>query len=121
MTQKQSALSELADALIGTDATLSTSIAEILTVALQELIEAELTARIGAGPGERTLARTHLRNGHRPKLLSTPAGDVEVAIPRLRTGSFFPELLVLRRRFDKALWAVIMRAYITRHLHPEGR
>jgi putative transposase len=45
--------------------------------------------------------------------LSTPAGDIEVGIPKLRTGSFFPELLEPRRRIDKALWAVIMTAYIT--------
>jgi transposase-like protein len=91
---------------------LSTSLREILTVALQELIEAELIAAIGAAPGERTPERTAQRNGHRPKLLSTPAGDVDVGIPRLRTGSFFPELLEPRRRVDRALWAVIMTAYI---------
>ena len=45
--------------------------------------------------------------------MSTPAGDIEVAIPKLRQGSFFPELLEPRRRIDKALWAVIMTAYIT--------
>jgi transposase-like protein len=45
--------------------------------------------------------------------LSTPAGDLEVGIPKLRKGSFFPELLEPRRRIDKALWAVIMTAYIT--------
>jgi len=61
----------------------------------------------------RTPLRTAQRNGHRPKLVSTPAGGVEVAIPKLRQGSFFPELLEPRRRIDKALWAVIMRAYIT--------
>ena len=113
MTHQQSALSELADALIGTDATLSRALAEILGAAMQELIEAELTAKIGAEPGERSLSRTAQRNGHRPKLVSTPAGDIEVGIPKLRTGSFFPELLEPRRRIDKALWAVIMTAYIT--------
>ena len=86
---------------------------EILGAALQEMIEAELTARIGAEPGERSPARTVQRNGHRPKLLSTPAGDIEVGIPKLRKGSFFPELLEPRRRIDRALWAVIMTAYIT--------
>jgi len=51
--------------------------------------------------------------GIAPKLVSTPAGNVEVGIPELRTGSFFPELLERCRRIDKALWAVIMTAYIT--------
>jgi putative transposase len=113
MADFESALSELGAALAATDTKLSTSLAEILGVAIQELIEAELTALIGAAPGERTPTRTTQRNGHRPKLLSTPAGDIEVAIPKLRTGSFFPELLEPRRRIDKALWAVIMTAYVT--------
>jgi len=113
MANHDSALSALGERLAGIDATLSTSLAEILTVAVQELVEAELTAKIGAEPGERTETRTNLRNGHRPKLLSTPAGDLEIGIPKLRSGSFFPELLEPRRRIDKALWAVIMTAYIT--------
>lgn len=113
MADFESALSELGAALAATDTKLSTSLAEILGVAIQELIEAELTALIGAGHGERTPTRTTQRNGHRPKLLSTPAGDIEIGIPKLRTGSFFPELLEPRRRIDKALWAVIMTAYIT--------
>jgi putative transposase len=113
MTAHECALSDLAARLAGTDSTLTTSIREILAAALQELIEAELTTTIGAAPGEHSPARTALRNGHRPKLLSTPAGDVEIGIPKLRTGSFFPELLEPRRRIDKALWAVIMTAYIT--------
>ena len=113
MTNHESALSDLAALLAGTDASLTTSLRDILAAALQELIEAELTATIGAAPGERTPERIAQRNGHRPKLLSTPAGDVEVGIPKLRQGSFFPELLEPRRRIDRALWAVIMTAYIT--------
>lgn len=48
------------------------------------------------------------RNGHRPKTVSTTSGDIEVQIPKLRAGSFFPSLLERRRRIDKALHAVIM-------------
>jgi transposase-like protein len=113
MTNYEFALSDLAARLAGTDASLTTAIGDILAAALQELIEAELTSMIGAAPGEHSPARSALRNGHRPKLLSTPAGDVEIGIPKLRQGSFFPELLEPRRRIDKALWAVIMTAYIT--------
>ncbi|WP_395292194.1 IS256 family transposase [Kitasatospora hibisci] len=79
---------------------------------LQELIEAEATARIGAEPGERTEARTTWRNGHRDKTLTTQAGDLDLAIPKVRTGSFFPSLLERRRRIDQALYAVIMEAYV---------
>jgi transposase-like protein len=46
-------------------------------------------------------------------VLSTPAGDVELRIPKVRVGSFFPSLLEPRRRVDRALWAVIMTAYVT--------
>jgi putative transposase len=79
---------------------------------LQQLIEAEATAFIGAAPHERTETRTTQRNGHRPRLLSTPAGDVELEIPKLRQGSFFPSLLERRRRIDRALYAVVMEAYV---------
>jgi putative transposase len=86
---------------------------EVVRDALQGLIEEELTAAIGAARHERTETRTGQRNGGRDRLVSTPAGDVEVRIPKLRQGSFFPTLLEPRRRVDRALWAVIMTAYIT--------
>ena len=57
---------------------------------LQALIESELTAEIGTEPHERSQSRTNQRDGHRPRLLSTKAGDVTLAIPKLRRGSFFP-------------------------------
>ena len=78
----------------------------------QALIDAELTAVIGAGPWEHHPDRTAHRNGYRPRLLSTPAGDLELAIPKLRSGSFFPSLLERRRRVDQALFAVVMEAYL---------
>ncbi|MFE1856640.1 IS256 family transposase [Streptomyces sp. NPDC059489] len=79
---------------------------------LQELIEAEATAHIGAEPGEHTETRTTMRNGHREKVLTTQAGDLDLAIPKVRTGSFFPSLLERRRRIDQALYAVTMEAYV---------
>ena len=82
------------------------------TTIYQALIDAELTAVIGAGPWERTPERTTQRNGSRPRVWSTPAGDLELSIPKLRTGSFFLSLLERRRRVDQALFAVIMEAYL---------
>ena len=67
---------------------------------------------IGAQRYERTPHRTNRRNGTRPKTVATTAGEVELAIPKLRTGSFFPSLLHPRRRVDKALYAVICSAWI---------
>ena len=69
-------------------------------------------AVIGAQRYERTPQRTNRRNGTRPKTVATTAGEVELAIPKLRTGSFFPSLLHPRRRVDKALYAVICSAWI---------
>jgi putative transposase len=85
----------------------------LLERGMQDLIDAELTTAIGAEPHERTDSRVNQRNGARPRLLSTPAGDIELRIPKLRVGSFFPSLLEPRRRVDRALWAVIMTAYVT--------
>jgi transposase-like protein len=79
---------------------------------LQALIEAELTATIGAAPGERSEDRVAQRNGHRAKLITTAAGDIELGIPKLRQGSFFPSLLDRRRRIDRALFAVVMEAWV---------
>jgi putative transposase len=79
---------------------------------LQALIEAEATGFIGAEPHERSDDRTNYRNGHRPRLLSTKAGDIELKIPKLRSGSFFPQILERRRRIDRALYAVVMEAYV---------
>lgn len=86
---------------------------DLVQQALQELIDAELAEAIGAKPHERTDTRTNQRNGGRSRVLSTPAGDVELRIPKVREGAFFPSLLEPRRRVDRALWAVIMTAYVT--------
>ena len=85
---------------------------ELARWALQELIEVEAAAAVGAGRYERSEARITERNGHRPRVVSTKAGDLHVAIPKLRAGSFFPSLLEPRRRIDQALYAVVMEAYV---------
>ena len=73
----------------------------------QQLIEAEATAFIGAAPFERSEARTTQRNGSRARTLTTTAGDLNLKIPKLRAGSFFPALLERRRRVDQALYGLI--------------
>lgn len=110
MALEDSAVSALLDALRvgeGTDL-----VRELAQWALQQLIDADATETIGAGRYERTEGRVTERNGTRPKVLSTKAGDLQLAIPKLRKGSFFPELLEPRRRIDQALYAVIMEAYV---------
>lgn len=62
----------------------------LLQAGLQDLIEVEAAARVGAGRYERTEQRVTRRNGTRPKVLATPAGQVDLAIPKLRQGSFLP-------------------------------
>jgi putative transposase len=110
MALSKSALSELLDALrAGGDLDV---IREGLALVLQALIDAEATQHIGAQPYERSEQRTAHRNGSRSRLLSTKAGDVELRIPKLREGSFFPALLEPRRRIDRALLAVVMEAYV---------
>jgi transposase-like protein len=111
MALDQSALLEVLSALKASES--EDVIRTAVQVILQALIEAEATAVIGAGPHERTESRVAQRNGHRDRLLTTAAGDVELAIPKLRVGSFFPSLLERRRRIDQALFAVVMEAYVT--------
>lgn len=110
MALDQSALTELLDALrAGGDIDF---MREAMQLVLQELIELEATQVIGAARYERADGRVTHRNGSRARLLSTKAGDVELTIPKLRTGSFYPSLLEPRRRIDRALWAVIMEAFV---------
>ena len=110
MTLDQSALLELSEALRAADG--GDVMRLMLGAMLQALVDAEATAHIGAGPHERTAARTTQRNGTRDKVVATTAGDLTVRIPKTRTGSFFPTLLAPRRRIDVALHTVIMEAYV---------
>jgi putative transposase len=106
----QSALLEVLDAL--KVAEVDDRIRQAAQTIYQALIEAELTAVIGAEPHQRTPERLAQRNGHRVRVLTTSAGDLELRIPKLRAGSFFPSLLERRRRVDQALFAVVMEAYL---------
>ena len=106
----QSALLEVLDALKA--AAVDDRIRQAAQTIYQALIEAELTSVIGAGPHERNPERLAQRNGHRARMLTTSAGDLELRIPKLRAGSFFPSLLERRRRVDQALFAVVMEAYL---------
>jgi len=111
MTLSNSDLSDLLDALrVGEGVDL---IREIARWVLQELIETEATEAIGAGRYQRVDERLNERNGHRPKTLSTKAGDLQLGIPKLRKGSFFPSIFEPRRRIDQALYAVVMEAYVS--------
>jgi putative transposase len=110
MALSQSALSELLDAIRAGEGL--DLVRRGIALVLQELIELEAAQTIGAERYERSDERTTHRNGSRGRLLSTKAGDIELRIPKLRQGSFFPSLLEPRRRIDQALWAVVMEAYV---------
>jgi putative transposase len=78
----------------------------------RELMEADVAAQIGAELGERSLERTTHRNGYRPRPWDTRVGQLELAIPKLRQGSYFPSFLEPRRRAEQALVAVVQEAYV---------
>jgi putative transposase len=110
MTLSHSDASELAQLMEGTTA--GALIPEIVRRGFQDLLDAGVSADVGAQlhqrcPDERA---TH-RNGYRERVLTTQVGDLTLAIPKLRQGSFFPNWLEPRRRVDKALYAVVMEAY----------
>jgi hypothetical protein len=86
---------------------------ESLLWVVQQLMEAEVKELIGAGHGERAPAQrlTH-RNGDRSRPWSTRAGELELAIPKLRGGSYFPSFLEPRRRSEPALVSVVQEAYV---------
>jgi ketosteroid isomerase-like protein len=110
MALDKDALSELLRALrAGGDIDMVRAGMELVA---QALIELEAAQAIGAGRYERSPERATHRNGARERLLSTKAGDLELRIPKLRQGSFYPALLEPRRRIDRALWAVVMEAYV---------
>jgi putative transposase len=78
----------------------------------QMLMELEVDQQVGAGKHERTPERKNYRNGHRHRTWKTRVGEIDLAIPKLRKGSYFPSLLEPRRPTEKALLAVIQEAYL---------
>ncbi len=86
---------------------------EMLSTFTSVLMNAEVDVLCGAGYGERTPERTNSRNGYRERSWDTRAGTIELAIPKLRTGSYFPDwLLERRRRSEQALVQVIAECYV---------
>jgi putative transposase len=85
---------------------------EGVRVLAEELMEMELAEHLGAERHERTAERTGYRNGYRERPWDTRVGTIELQVPRVRDGSFFPSLLEPRRRAERALVAVVQEAYI---------
>jgi putative transposase len=85
---------------------------EMIGFAAQRLMELEVAGLTGAGYGEKSPERLVQRNGYRERLWETRAGTVELRIPKLRKGSYFPGFLEPRRLAEKALTAVIQEAYV---------
>lgn len=85
----------------------------LLSTFIDALLSAEADAVCGAGWGEVSAERTNRRNGYRHRDLDTRVGTIDVAVPKLRTGSYFPEwLLTRRRRAEAALTSVVATCYL---------
>jgi putative transposase len=85
---------------------------ESLLWVVQQLMEVEVSELIGAEHGERSPERLTHRNGYRARSWSTRAGEIELAIPKIRRGSYFPSFLEPRKRSEQALVAVVQEAYV---------
>jgi len=107
MTDDKMALMELVEKT--DDAEL---VRELLAYGAQRLMAAEVDQLTGAPAGARSAERTNHRNGYRERPWQTRAGQVDLAIPKLRKGSYFPSFLEPRRTAEKALTAVIQEAYV---------
>src|SRR4051794_32454603 len=83
----------------------------MLAFAAERLMELEVEAKTGVPAGARSPERLNHRNGYRERAWDTRAGRIDLAIPKLRKGSYFPAFLEPRRTAEKALTAVIQEAY----------
>jgi transposase-like protein len=85
----------------------------LLQAFAEALMSADASAQCQAGYGERTDERVNSRNGYRERRWDSRAGTIELAIPKLRTGSYFPDwLLTPRRRAEQAMMTVVAQAYV---------
>ena len=107
MTTPTMALAELSEK--GADVDVLRQMVQFMA---QRLMELDVEGRCGAGYDEKSPERLNSRNGYRDRVWDTRAGSVELKIPKLRQGSYFPEFLEPRRTAEKALTAVIQEAYI---------
>ena len=107
MTDERMALIELIEK--SSDADL---VRDMLAFAAERLMAMEVDTLTGAPAGVRSPARWNQRNGYRERIWDTRAGRIELAIPKLRKGSYFPSFLEPRRTAEKALVAVIQEAYV---------
>src|SRR5687767_12544783 len=87
-------------------------IRESVRAVAQELMEAEISELIGAQHGERTEDRATHRNGYRPRRWDARAGEIELQIPKIRHGSYFPGFLQPRKRAEQALVAADPQPYL---------
>jgi transposase-like protein len=85
---------------------------EGVKILAQALMEAEVSGQIGADLYERSSERVAHRNGYRTQTWDTRLGTIELRIPKITRGSYFPSLLEPRRRIEKALYAVVTEAYV---------
>lgn len=107
MTDERMALLELVEKSADVDL-----VREMLAFAAERIMDAEVELLTGATKGARTALRETHRNGYRDRDWDTRAGRIELAIPKLRKGSYFPSFLEPRRTAEKALVAVIQEAYV---------
>lgn len=94
------------------EATQADVLKELLLGVLDALMSDEADELCGASYGERSAERTNRRNGYRRRVLSTRLGDLELSIPKLRSGTYMPSFLEPRRRWERAFVNVVCEAYV---------